>query len=65
VPGGNGIFKATIVQNAHVIGTWQASATKHQVQVVASSWQPLTTAAHKRFGAAAERYANFLGKSLK
>jgi hypothetical protein len=64
VPGGNGIFKATIVQDARVIGTWKASATKHEVQVVASGFEPLTTAQHRQFGAAAERYASFLGKAL-
>jgi hypothetical protein len=49
IPGGNGVFQATIVRDGRVVGTWKRTVTK---KAVVASVQPLVT-----FGAAERKYA--------
>ena len=64
-PGGNGVFRPTIVHAGQVIGTWRASATSREVRVTPTPFAPLTAAERKGVAAAAERHAVFLGKAAK
>ena len=60
-PGG-GVFRATIIENGQVIGTWKTSATKRQVRITAQPIAPLTAATRRALERAAQRYGEFLGK---
>ena len=64
-PGGNGVFRPTIVHAGQVIGTWRASATARELRVTPAPFSPLTAAARKGLAGAAERHAAFLGKAAK
>jgi hypothetical protein len=64
VPGGNGVFRPTVVYDGQVLGTWQASATKQNVRVAASPFAAWTGKHERQIERAAGRYAAFLGKSL-
>ena len=61
VPGGNGMFKATIVVDGEIVGTWSRRATSREVVVEPA---PFDESSPEREGlvAAAERYGRFLGR---
>ncbi len=64
VPGGNGVFKRTVVAAGKVIGTWGLQGTGPRAVVVPELFdgnQPLGPAAHAAFARAAKRYLAFLG----
>lgn len=67
VPGGNGIFKATVVAGGRVAGTWrkaQGTAEKQRQRagaVLPELFDGLTPNQDKALGKAAEAYAKFLG----
>lgn len=62
VPGGNGMFRATVVRGGRCVGLWSKTATTKRTRVVAS---PITgkfsATARREIGAQVERYAAFLG----
>jgi hypothetical protein len=58
VPGGNGMFKATIVAGGRVVGTWKRSVKAKEIVVEPLLWG----AAPKGLAAAASAYGKFLGK---
>jgi hypothetical protein len=63
VPGGNGLFLATIVVNGEVVGSWRrtvSSGKDQRVDVVAEPFGRLSAATRKGFERAARRYAAFL-----
>ncbi|MGO4186171.1 winged helix DNA-binding domain-containing protein [Pseudarthrobacter sp. TAF60_1] len=63
VPGGNGVFKKTIVVGGEVIGTWARTGTSRSAAVVPELFddtRPLGAGAQAAFTKAAERYLNFL-----
>ena len=65
VPGGNGIFKKTVVAAGKVVGTWVLQGTGRSAAVVPemfSGTAPLGPAAQKAFAKAAEEYLSFLGR---
>lgn len=64
VPGGNGMFRATVVARGRVIGTWQRKvlAKRVRVQVDLFSPVPKTAAAIQREAA---QYATYLGRDLE
>ena len=47
VPGGNGVFRATIVDAGRVVGTWRYQGTGARRRVVADPFGPLTVRARK------------------
>ena len=66
VPGGNGVFKKTIVAGGEVIGTWGRAGTSRSAAVVPELFddaRPLGAAAQAAFTRAAEQYLSFLGRS--
>ena len=63
VPGGNGVFKKTIVAGGEVIGTWARQGTSLSGAVVPELFdgtKPFGPGAQASFGKAAEQYVAFL-----
>lgn len=61
VPGGNGIFKSTLVERGRVVATWKRTLGKKAVTVDVFPLAPLTAAARAHAEAALEPYARFVG----
>lgn len=61
-PGG-GVFRATIVRDGRVVGTWKAQATTRQVRVTTQPFTPLSAAARSALKTLADRYGDFLGRT--
>jgi Winged helix DNA-binding domain len=64
VPGGNGVFKKTIVAGGEVVGTWAASGNGRGTAVVPEPFDAvngLRPAARKSFELQAAKYRRFLG----
>lgn len=64
VPGGNGVFKPTIISAGRVVGTWRRSTTKAGVKVEAVPFTTLTASERRGFERSARSYARFLGIPL-
>lgn len=64
VPGNNGIFQPTIVDNGGVVGTWKRATTKKGVKVTPIPFVDLSPAQAKAFTTSAATYARFLGTDL-
>jgi hypothetical protein len=65
IPGGNGVFRATLVRGGRVIGTWKRSSSS-RTRTVVEVW-PLTRLGARertRVERALEPYARFLGRPL-
>lgn len=63
VPGGNGVFKKTVVAGGEVIGTWAREGTSRSAAVVPQLFdeaRPLGPGAQAAFSKAADRYLAFL-----
>jgi hypothetical protein len=61
VPGGNGMFRPTIVSGGVVVGTWKRSTTAKATTITAEPFGKLNRTVARSFEAAAERYGAFLG----
>ncbi len=64
VPGGNGVFQATIVRAGRVVGTWKRSLTKKNVVVDVRPLVSFGAADRDGVQAALQPYARFLGLPL-
>jgi hypothetical protein len=64
IPGGNGVFQATIVRGGRVVGTWKRTLTKKNTVVQVRPLVSLTAADRIRVEAALEPYARFVGLPL-
>jgi hypothetical protein len=64
IPGGNGVFQATIVRAGRVVGTWKRTLGKMTVTVSVAPLVPLRPAERKKAEAALEPYASFVGLPL-
>ncbi|HUX13748.1 MAG TPA: winged helix DNA-binding domain-containing protein [Spirochaetia bacterium] len=60
-PGGNGMFRATLVLDGQVCGTWKAVTRRTNVTISASLFRPLRSAEIDGFDAARRRYEDFVG----
>jgi hypothetical protein len=65
VPGGNGMFKATIVVDGEIVGTWGKKAGAKGVAVEPQPFEPLAGDAAAGVHAAAERYGRYLGAPVR
>jgi hypothetical protein len=65
IPGGNGVFQATVVHNGHVIATWKRRATTRKTVVTVFPLATLRVADRKRIGSAFEPYGEFLAQPLE
>ena len=64
VPGGNGMFLATMVVDGEIAGTWRRTVTAKGVVVAVEPWRVLSAPARKKFDRAARAYAEYLGVPL-
>jgi hypothetical protein len=65
VPGGNGIFLATIVADGRVIGTWKRAQKPKGIVVTAAPFGRFTAAHAAGFARAAAAYGRFVGNTVK
>ena len=60
IPGGNGVFQATLVRDGMVIGTWKRTISKTRVQITVQPLVPLRKTDRIRIDKAFEEYARFI-----
>ncbi|PWR14736.1 winged helix DNA-binding domain-containing protein [Micromonospora sicca] len=65
IPGGNGIFQATVVRAGRVVGTWKRTLTKSRATVTVHPLAPFDPGLRTRVEAALDGYAHFLGLPLR
>ncbi|SCG65331.1 winged helix DNA-binding domain-containing protein [Micromonospora inositola] len=65
VPGGNGVFQATVVRGGRVVGTWKRTIGKTRVTVTVQPLTPLAGATRARVEEALNGYARFLDLPLR
>jgi hypothetical protein len=61
IPGGNGIFKSTLVHDGRVAAVWKRTLGKKAVTIDVTPLTPVTATGRKHAEAALEPYAAFLG----
>jgi hypothetical protein len=64
IPGGNGVFQATIVHAGRVVATWRRTLTRKGVTVTVRPLVPFGAGDRRNAAAALEPYAAFLGLPL-
>jgi hypothetical protein len=64
VPGGNGVFRATLVEQGVVIATWHRAFRKGRVDITVEPFADLTTATQRAATSALEHYATYLDRLL-
>ncbi|MFG3422506.1 winged helix DNA-binding domain-containing protein [Micromonospora sp. NPDC048063] len=64
VPGGNGVFQATVVRDGRVVGTWKRAVGRDRVAVTVRPLTPLGAAQRAGVERALGRYAAFLDRAL-
>ena len=62
VPGGNGVFRATLVQHGVVIATWRRTLRAGRVDITVEPFADLTSATQRAATSALERYATYLDR---
>ena len=65
VPGGNGMFKPTVVADGEVVGTWKRTVTRGEVLVEPLLWGPLRGALEDGLVDAVSTYGAFLGRPAR
>lgn len=65
IPGGNGVFQATIIRSGRVIGTWKKTSTTTRTVVTILPLGPLRSCERREVEAALERYAQFLDSPVQ
>jgi hypothetical protein len=64
VPGGNGVFRPTIVHDGQVIGTWKALTTKRELRIEVSAFERFQKRHRDSIARAAAHYGRFLEKTV-
>ena len=65
VPGGNGVFRPTIVVDGAVVGTWRRTVKAREVVVEAAPFAPLSRPIRAGLRDAVEAYGAFLGQPVR
>jgi Winged helix DNA-binding domain len=65
VPGKNGLFLPTIVDDGHVLGTWRRAKRRHETLVETTEFAELDDGVRARFRTAVEDYGRFVGESVR
>lgn len=65
VPGGNGMFKPTIVVDGEVVGTWRRTVTAREVAIEPLLFGPPSGTIHEGLATAADAYGAFLGRPAR
>jgi hypothetical protein len=60
VPGGNGVFRSTLVLDGQVAGTWRRTVKTKECVVHLEPFEPLSRANTRKVTRAFERYAHFI-----
>ncbi|GAA5189644.1 winged helix DNA-binding domain-containing protein [Rugosimonospora acidiphila] len=63
IPGNNGMFRATVVRDGRVVGTWRRTLAKTAVRIAVQPLVPLSKADRVRVERAFEGYARFVERS--
>ncbi|MEI2732712.1 MAG: crosslink repair DNA glycosylase YcaQ family protein [Dermatophilaceae bacterium] len=61
VPGGNGMFRGTLVAGGLVVGTWRRTLTRAGVTVEVTPFGPVGVTVRREAGRAVAAYGRFLG----
>jgi hypothetical protein len=61
VPGGNGVFRPTLVLRGQVAGTWRAQPSRRELRLELTPFAPLSAASRRLAARAEAHYARFLG----
>lgn len=64
VPGGNGMFRPTVVQHGRVIGLWRQKLLAKSVRITVTGFGSLATSARRAVEAPAADYAAYIGRDL-
>ena len=64
VPGGNGVFRPTVVIDGEVVAAWRRERTAKRVVVTLDPFRPLPKGYERGVRAALDRYAAFLGTEV-
>jgi hypothetical protein len=64
IPGGNGVFRATLVRGGQVMATWKRTLARKNVKVEVTPVLRVTKAERARAEAALQRFAAFLERDL-
>ena len=64
IPGGNGMFRSTIVRGGRAVAVWTRALTRTGVTASVEPLIPLTVGDRDRVGAALQPYADYLGLPL-
>jgi hypothetical protein len=65
VPGGNGVFQATLVRAGRVVGTWKRTTSTRRIMVSVTPLQRLGADDRRRVEAALQPYARFVDTPLE
>jgi hypothetical protein len=65
VPGGNGMFRSTIVADGEVVGTWGRRVGAKAVVLEPAPFGVMPSSAIEALAAQAERYARFIGRPVR
>jgi hypothetical protein len=65
VPGKNGLFLPTIVDDGHVVGTWRRTKRSRETLVDTTQFVELDDGVRARFSAALQDYGRFVGESVR
>ncbi len=65
VPGGNGVFRPTIVVDGEIIGTWRRVNRGSRVEIETSPFGPQPRWFAKELAAAADAYGSFLERPIR
>jgi hypothetical protein len=60
IPGGNGMFKPTVVIDGQVVGTWKKIERKNTAQIELDAFESFDSTHHARLERAIRRYGEFL-----
>ncbi len=64
IPGGNGVFRATVVVDGVVAATWTRAANSRGITVTVQPLRAFTSAERAAAHASFDRYAGFLGRDV-
>lgn len=64
VPGGNGVFRATLVHDGRVLGTWWRTLRARSVLVEAAPFGPVSARLRAAFAEACAGYGRFVGRDV-
>ena len=65
VPGGNGVFRPTIVADGEVVGTWRRVSRRSEDVIEPNVFAPQPRWFAKSVAAAAEAYGSYLGRPIR